>query len=148
MQIRRLTAADIDLVARLEAGEPSAWDKGDLRREIEQRHAIQLVAVDADGGRIVGWCCSRQCGPEAELLKIAVLGRCRRSGIAAALLASLEGRLVGEGVRTLFLEVRSRNHPATSLYRKHGFSEVGRRPQYYSSPEDDAVILAKTLAGG
>ena len=147
MQIRSLTAADIDRVVLLEAGEPSAWDSGDIRRELEQRHGLRYVAVGAAAGGLLGWCCSRYCEAEAELLKIVVLGRCRRAGIASALLARLESRLAGTGVRTLFLEVRSQNYPALELYRKHGFCEIGRRRRYYSLPEDDALILAKELAG-
>jgi ribosomal-protein-alanine N-acetyltransferase len=147
LRIRNLTAADLDRVVPLEAGEPSAWNNVDIRREIEQRHGIQLVAVDEADGEIVGWCCSRSFEAEAELLKIVVLGRRRRAGIASALMACLESRLSGAGVRTLFLEVRSHNYPALTLYRKRGFREVGRRRKYYSLPEDDALVLAKTLAG-
>jgi len=58
LRIRNLTAADLDRVVPLEAGEPSAWNNVDIRREIEQRHGIQLVAVDEADGEIVGWCCS------------------------------------------------------------------------------------------
>ena len=147
LRIRDLAAADLHRVARLEQGEPSAWDSGDIGREIEQRHGIQLVVVDEADGDIVGWCCSRFVEAEAELLKITVLGSCRRRGIASTLLADLQDRLVARGVRTLFLEVRSHNDPALRLYRRHGFAEVGRRRRYYSSPEDDALILAKELAG-
>ena len=148
MRIRSLTTADIDRLAVLEAEDPSAWNGVDIRRELDRADGLQAVAVEGDGGDVVGWCCSRYVGVEAELLKIAVLDRHRRSGIASALLAHLESRLVGKGVRTLFLEVRSQNHPALQLYRKHGFAEVGRRRKYYSSPDDDALILSKELAGG
>nr|WP_240191719.1 ribosomal protein S18-alanine N-acetyltransferase [Desulfoprunum benzoelyticum] len=147
MRIRDLTAADIDRVAQLEQGEPSAWNSVDIRRELDQPEGFRLVAVEESGGGIVGWCCSRSLETEAELLKITVLDRCRRRGVASALLACLKGRLVGKGVRTLFLEVRSHNDPAFQLYRRDGFAEVGRRRRYYSSPEDDALIMSREIAG-
>ena len=47
------------------------------------------------------------------------------------------------GVSSLTLEVRASNYPAISLYEKLGFIQVGRRPGYYRSPREDALILQK-----
>ena len=43
----------------------------------------------------------------------------------------------------LTLEVRASNAPAISLYQKMGFVQVGRRPNYYHNPKEDALILRK-----
>ena len=96
LRIRDLTAADLHRVARLEQGEPSAWNSGDIGRELNQGEGLRLVAVDEADDGIVGWCCSRSVEAEAELLKITVLGSCRRRGIASALLADLQDRLLGK----------------------------------------------------
>ena len=39
------------------------------------------------------------------------------------------------------LEVRVSNDQAIALYEKYGFSEVGRRPRYYSDNHEDAYVL-------
>ena len=33
--------------------------------------------------------------------------------------------------------------PAIMLYEKLGFTQVGKRPNYYSDPKEDALILRK-----
>ena len=52
-------------------------------------------------------------------------------------------RLRQRGSRCLTLEVRASNAPAICLYEKLGFRQVGRRPNYYSHPKEDGLILRK-----
>jgi ribosomal-protein-alanine N-acetyltransferase len=62
--------------------------------------------------------------------------------------ASVGGRLAGDGVRTVFLEVDETNTPAIRLYRRAGFGEVGRRPNYYATPGAKpaaALVLRRDL---
>jgi len=40
------------------------------------------------------------------------------------------------------LEVRASNEIAQELYKKYGFQVVGRRPRYYSSDGEDAIIMS------
>jgi len=44
-----------------------------------------------------------------------------------------------------FLEVRSTNHAAQTLYEKCGFRAIARRPNYYSDPREDAVVMSLVL---
>jgi ribosomal-protein-alanine N-acetyltransferase len=136
---------DIDRVVLVEQDGLSPWNRDALAREIEQAAGVQFVAEDEGSGAILGWCCSRWFGIEAELLKITVLEGNRQGGIASALLAHLNRHLTAHGVTTLFLEVRAHNLPALQFYRKHGFYEIGRRRQYYADPAADALIFSKNL---
>ena len=52
-----------------------------------------------------------------------------------------EGRK--RGISRFSLEVRASNQPAISLYRKLGFCQEGRRKNFYSLPEEDALIFWK-----
>ena len=45
----------------------------------------------------------------------------------------------------LTLEVRDSNEAAIRLYDALGFTEIGRRPNYYFHPKEDARILRKDL---
>ena len=55
----------------------------------------------------------------------------------------LTGLLKKDGVYKLTLEVRVSNDPAIALYEKLGFQVLGRRPNYYSHPKEDAWIMGK-----
>ena len=69
----------------------------------------------------------------------------RRMGIALSLMetAISEARL--RGVAFVLLEVRASNSPAQTLYRKMGFRFVGKRPDYYRSPAEDAMLMKLDL---
>lgn len=82
-------------------------------------------------GVAAGFTLCRAVGPEVELLLIAVNPSHRRQGIGQRLLLrSQEDAFVRNGT-VLFLEVREDNGAARSLYERAGFSQVGRRPDYY-----------------
>ena len=46
------------------------------------------------------------------------------------------------GIRRATLEVRRSNAPALRLYEGAGFRLMGVRPNYYSQPVEDALVLA------
>ena len=47
----------------------------------------------------------------------------------------------GNGLETLFLEVRSKNTPAIKLYNSLSFKKISERKNYYKDPVDDALIM-------
>mgnify|MGYP002509011893 CR=1 FL=1 len=63
--------------------------------------------------------------------------------ISTADAAVLVDALKEQGSHCLTLEVRASNEPAKNLYEKLGFSQIGRRPNYYRNPREDALILRK-----
>jgi ribosomal-protein-alanine N-acetyltransferase len=76
-------------------------------------------------------------------MNVAVHPDFRRRGIAEALVNRLVEELKAIDSHSLTLEVRASNVPAISLYEKLGFSEVGRRKNYYRNPREDALIMRK-----
>jgi ribosomal-protein-alanine N-acetyltransferase len=50
-------------------------------------------------------------------------------------------RVRERGAQEIFLEVRESNVGAQSVYLERGFSVIGRRRSYYSSPTEDALIM-------
>ena len=79
------------------------------------------------------------------MMNLAVRETVRRQGIARLLVLSLCRQLHEKGVMSLTLEVRDSNEPAIRLYSSLGFLQVGRRPNYYFHPKEDARILRKDL---
>lgn len=80
------------------------------------------------------------------MMNVAVHPDYRRQGIARLLVTELVAALAKKGVSSLALEVRASNAPAISLYEQLGFIQVGRRPNYYRNPKEDAYILRKEWA--
>ena len=79
---------------------------------------------------------------EAHIIAIGVRDGYRQLGIGEALLiATIElAQILHTNVVTL--EVRASNAIAQELYKKYGFRVVGRRPRYYSSDGEDAIIMS------
>ena len=77
------------------------------------------------------------------MMNLAVHPDYRRRGIARKLVLELIEQLKTQGSHILILEVRASNDPAIALYTDLGFTQVGRRPNYYFKPKEDALILRK-----
>lgn len=84
---------------------------------------------------------------EAHIIAIGVRDNYRRLGIGEGLLiATIElAQILNANVVTL--EVRASNQTAQSLYKKYGFRVIGRRPRYYSSDGEDAIIMSTDNIG-
>ena len=51
------------------------------------------------------------------------------------------------GLVQISLEARESNLPAISLYEKFGFSVQGKRPRFYTSPVEAALVMVCELDG-
>jgi ribosomal-protein-alanine N-acetyltransferase len=80
---------------------------------------------------------------EAQLLDIYVEPELRRQGLAEKKLREWFATLA-PGTKVI-LEVRVSNHPARKLYEKLGFKELYRRKEYYSNPQEDALVMQLVL---
>ena len=120
------------------------WSERSVASELTNPYSYWLVAeVD---GCVAGYVGSQSAIDEADMMNIAVHPDYRRKGIAEKLVAALCEGLARKGIHALLLEVRASNEPAKALYEKLGFTQVGRRPNYYRNPREDALILRKEWA--
>jgi len=97
-----------------------------------------------NGGFILG----REISGESELLTLAVDPDKQRQGWGRRLLADFEAESKIRGATQAFLEVAENNLAARPLYEAAGYSESGRRPAYYNSPDGTkyaAILLRKPL---
>ena len=117
------------------------WSENSVRYELTNPLSYWLVAMEGD--RVAGYVGSQTVLDEADMMNIAVHPDFRRLGIAQCLVETLVTALKEKKVCALTLEVRVSNDPAISLYHKLGFVQVGRRPNYYRNPREDALILRK-----
>ena len=117
------------------------WSENSIASELKNPLSLWLVAVD--GQQVAGYVGSQSVMGEADMMNIAVSSKFRRMGIAQELVERLVTLLREKDVYSLTLEVRASNEPAKALYGKLGFEPVGRRPNYYRNPKEDALILRK-----
>ena len=119
------------------------WSEKSIATELDCRLSCWLVALEAD--QVIGYVGSQTVIDESDMMNIAVHPDHRRRGVAEALVERLSDALRLRGSKALTLEVRVSNEPAIRLYEKLGLSQVGRRPNYYRNPKEDALILRKAL---
>ena len=117
------------------------WSERSIASELDNKLAFWLVAME--GENVAGYIGSQTVMDETDMMNVAVHPDFRRRGIAEALVNGLVDALKTQGSHCLTLEVRASNAPAIALYEKLGFSEIGRRKNYYRNPREDALILRK-----
>ena len=142
MMIVRMNECHVKAVADLEKicfSDP--WSENSVASELKNKLALWLVAEEE--GRVAGYIGSQTCGDESDVMNVAVHPDFRRRGMAEALVKTLVADLKAMDSHCLTLEVRASNVPAIALYEKLGFSEIGRRKNYYRNPKEDALIMRK-----
>ena len=152
IRIDRGSFADIDSVMTVmdsafgrRFGE--AWTRSQLAGILPMAGVSLMLAREAESEEVIGFSLVRAVADEAELLLLGVLTSHQRKRIGRQLLSDFLDRARKEGIARLHLEVRDGN-PAVEMYRKAGFSPVGRRRNYYHAANGkrfDAITLAVQL---
>lgn len=144
--VRPARAADLAALGELETlcfGR-EAWSPSLVRAELDADDRTVLVA-EADPDVVVGYATTRLAGSSADLLRICVHPRHRRTGLARALLDATLTALPGLGCDEVLLEVHSENVPALRLYSAYGFERISVRRGYYDGGRGDALLLRLDL---
>jgi ribosomal-protein-alanine N-acetyltransferase len=150
--IERMTEHDLLEVVEIEERSGlSRWGWAAYYAELQGGNRELMLVAKPLGARglqdyhIAGYIVARETAGELHVNNIAVRDQYRRRGYGRLLL----GRVLDEARRkhatTAFLEVRSGNSAAQSLYQKCGFKAIARRSNYYSDPPEDAVVMSLDL---
>jgi ribosomal-protein-alanine N-acetyltransferase len=142
MQITAMTEELVPKVATLEAlCFSTPWSENSIQSELENPYSIWLVALEEN--TLAGYL-GVQFGPDGgDIMTIATDPAFRGKGVGRLLLTAMTGLLREKQLGWLTLEVRPSNTPAIKLYESFGFRQVGRRPNYYKNPREDALLLTK-----
>ena len=143
MKITDMNALTLPEVARLEQecfAHP--WQQESIE-ECFQNPAYNFFVAKDDGGAVVGYIALYQVRDEAFVENLCVSEACRRQGIGKALVERAVEHCKANGASFLSLEVRRSNTAALGLYNAFGFDIEGTRKNYYSDPEEDALILTR-----
>ncbi|HEV7870595.1 MAG: rimI [Modestobacter sp.] len=144
--LRDMTRADLPAVLVLEEElfAPDTWTAAMYRDELartDTRH--YLVAVDG-AGAVVGYAGLIAYPEEAHIATIGVTVSAQGRGVGARLLDTLLTE-ADDRSQVVLLEVRADNEVAQGLYRRRGFTEIGRRRGYYQPSNTDAVVMSREV---
>lgn len=143
MEIEKLSEKYIKDVAQIEAACFSKpWDELSIAAELKNEFSQFYIAVE--NGKAVGFVGLYALTGEADIVRVGVLPQYRNRGIARAVLNKSLENVDGD----VFLDVRESNAPAINLYRSLGFYDTGVRKDYYSDPEENAVLMKRDAVKG
>ncbi len=144
------SGAAVSFLAPMTLDQAEAW----WRTTLAAAHPRSIFLVARDGAEIVGtvqlhsaWAPNQP--HRAEVAKLLVDRRHRRSGVGARLMAAMEAAAWQAGFRLLTLDAK-RGAAAERLYRKLDWTYVGTIPDYAVDPDGTtphaAVIFYKSLS--
>ena len=138
ISIKNAALKDAELIADIEnACFSSPWSEGSICDALGNPCSHFYIAyID---GAPAGYMGLQVFSGEGYVTNIATLPEYRRNGVAKALIkCALENAM-----EFITLEVRESNAPAIALYNSFGFEKVGVRPNYYSDPTENAILMTK-----
>jgi ribosomal-protein-alanine N-acetyltransferase len=139
--LRKMTLDDVPAVVDLDQKSFSLpWPERSFRFELTDNPASRCWVAEVNE-KIVGMIVVWLIVDEAHVATIATHPDFRRKGIAKKLLSHALRKLIEQGARSSFLEVRESNLAAQALYRKFGYEETGRRRRYYKDNDEDAILM-------
>lgn len=143
--IRSATLDDVPAILAIEQQAASAhW----LQEEYEKLVNTGVVLVAEQAGKLHGFVCAKAVAGEWEIENVVVATESLRQGLADQLMDALIVQAEKGAVSRILLEVRESNRPARRLYEKHAFREVGRRPNYYDHPLEEAILYERRCGSG
>lgn len=143
--IRRMRSLDLQRVMQIElATFTMPWSEATFRGLLRRSDSDLLVAEVS--GAVAGYSVFWAVTDQGELGNVAVAEEYRGRRIGTRLVEAVLELAAERGVREIFLEVRKSNANAQNLYKAFGFSEVGKRKNYYLEPVEDALVMKKVLA--
>ncbi|HWR13322.1 MAG TPA: ribosomal protein S18-alanine N-acetyltransferase [Terriglobales bacterium] len=142
MKIRRAVRTDVPAIHEIATACPTSahWPEDEYVQALENIAARRTVLVAEDDERVLGFAVARSIDHEWELENVAVVPDRQKKGIGQALMHVLVDLAQRCGAEAIHLEVRESNSYARTLYERCGFQQLAVRKNYYSGPEENAVL--------
>ena len=114
------------------------WSYKSFSNSLTSKDNTYLVAED---GEILGYCGMWGTVDEGQITNVAVKKEHRNKKIGFKLMKTLMEYGKDNGLIAFTLEVRAGNRAAINLYHNLGFTDSGYRKNFYSKPNEDALIM-------
>ena len=131
-KICKAELSDLQDIAALESEIFSdAWSLKSLEETWNQKNAVIFAAKTEE--KIAGYLIIYYVLDEGEIARIATAPSMRRQGAA------------GQMFQELVAFCEEGNEAARRFYEKCGFTEDGIRKNYYENPQENAILMSKSL---
>lgn len=144
LSFQPLNKTHLPLLLDLSASDPHAWSEANWLSSLEQDQVLGLLKDNETlvAALVLGWGYK-----EAEVLYLLVDPPYQRQGLARQLLQQGIQLAKNQQAERVLLEVRASNQAARALYAREGFTEDGRRKNYYASQasltgKEDAILMS------
>lgn len=142
--IRPMKSKDIKEILVIEAKAFSVpWTESDFISELENPRAHYLVFEEK--GILIGYAGFWQVLEEGHITNIAIAPEFQGQGYGKKLIQAMLNNARSIHIEQMTLEVRESNVNALKAYSSVGFHIEGRRSQYYTNPNEDAIIMWLSL---
>ena len=145
--LRVMTVAQLDAVLAIEVQAYAfPWTRGNFIDSLAAGYLARVLV--AEDGELIGYFVAMPGFEEMHLLNVTVSSRHEGRGHARRLLAELYSLSSSFAATAIWLEVREGNARARALYLREGFTEAGRRRDYYPAPagqREDAILMTRRL---
>ncbi len=138
--IRKMRIMDVEQVAAIEKeifADP--WSEQSFQHSMKVPQNLYLVVEEND--KILAYCGLWGVAEEGQICNVAVKEEERGRGLATMMLSELLKQGSEMGIKAFTLEVRVSNASAIHVYKKLGFETAGVRKNYYTKPNEDALIM-------
>ncbi|MDH4456258.1 MAG: ribosomal protein S18-alanine N-acetyltransferase [Candidatus Methylopumilus sp.] len=145
ISFREMQIDDLDDVIQIETVNfPFPWTAGNFKDSINSGHICLVLEIDE---AVMGYAILMMVLDEAHLLNISVSPSWKGKGWGRYLLKHMMQVGRDKNGLNMFLEVRSSNVSAITLYESIGFNEMGVRPGYYPTHNgrENAVLMGVAL---
>lgn len=121
------------------------WNESTMRQMLLMPGSVGLIAYEREVP--AGIAMFAYSPEQADIVTFAVLPEYRGKHVSDELMDKAFSFLKENGIREVFLEVAVDNGHAIALYQRHGFRQVGRRPNYYvrGDVKTDAFVMRVDL---
>ena len=121
------------------------WNESMMRQMLLLPGSLGLIAYQHD--KPAGIVVYAYSPGQADIVTFGVLPDYRGRHVSDELMEASFRSLADEGIKEIFLEVAVDNTHAIALYKRHGFQQVGRRPNYYvrGDVKTDALVMRAEL---
>ena len=135
--IKKLTINDVDYIEQIfnlekDIFKNSAFSKVSTENLVKADNSFIYTYIIDD--KVCGYLMVLDSIDVYEILAIATIEEYRNKGIAQELLDKIK-------TKDIFLEVRESNQVAINFYKKNKFKEISVRKNYYSEPNENAIIM-------
>lgn len=143
--VRTMNERDIEAVLGIErAAYDFPWSANIFTECMKAGYVCRVCLSGID---VVGYGIMSVGAGESHIMNLCVHPDQSGNGYGSFLMEDLLAIARRSRVRIAFLEVRTSNRRAHSLYQHLGFNEIGVRKNYYPAKKgrEDAYVLAKTM---